>query len=594
MPPTQPSGPKLQSTLERNPRVAIQRGLRRLRWNCLRNAIQDKLAASRLRLAMVILFSLIFWGGLYFLFLDGFMFLNRQLIGRPLVEGLFGLFFTSLFVMLLFSTGIISYAGLFVSSEAAFLLSQPIPPDRVFAYKFQEAMFFSCWGFLLLGSPMMIAFGVACGAPWIFYPLALGYFVSFALLSGAIGALTSLWVTCYLPRRKREMLLFLAMVVVVALAWWGLRVRHNLHGPVLSQAWLNALARSLRLSNLPLLPSHWISTGLLAGATSGGGLESLFYLLVLQSNGLAAYLVCAASFRRLYRSAFSRVNSAAPARRRAKSWLPRLVDAALRPLPPTVRVLIVKDVRTFFRDPVQWTQVLIFLGLFALYSLNLGRMTYYTSSPYWRNMIGFFNLSVIGFLMAAFTSRFIFPLMSLEGQKLWILGLCPIPRGTILWGKFTFACGGALSVTLSLTLLSAAVLKLEPLLLALQLAVVVVLCFGVSGIAVGLGARFPDLREPDPSKIAAGFGGTLNLVASMLFIALVIVAMAMPCHLYSVTLSLAQQGAGLPVDRIVSGISLEQFRFWLGISIAATLAIGIAATIVPMRLGVRAFERMEY
>ena len=56
----------------------------------------------------------------------------------------------------------------------------------------------------------------------------------------------------------------------------------------------------------------------------------------------------------------------------------------------------------------------------------------------------------------------------------------------------------------------------------LQFGTLLILCFGVSGISVGLGARFPDMRETDPSKIAAGFGGTLNLVASLLFIFVVL------------------------------------------------------------------------
>lgn len=578
----------------RLPSPGIVVGLRRLRWNSLRNTIAHHLSASRLRLSLVAIFSLVFWAGLFFLFFDGFTFLNRQLVGRPLIEGLFGLFFTSLFVMLAFSTGIILYAGLFVSPEASFLLSRPIPPDRVFAFKFQEAMFFSCWGFLLLGSPLMIAYGVAGRAPFFFYPFALGFFVSFAILPGCVGGLLCLLITHFLPKRKSQVLLLIAILLPIAAVIWGLSVWQRLQGPALSQMWLNGLVRSLRLSSLPLLPSHWMSTGLLASATPGGAVEALFYLLVLLSNGLFAYLICAGSYRRLYRPAFQRVHANAPARRRPNAFLGSVVGWLLAPLPAPVRVLIVKDIRTFVRDPVQWTQVLIFLGLFILYFLNLGRMNYYTSSPYWRNMIGFFNLAVIGFLMAAFTSRFIFPLMSLEGQKLWILGLCPISRKTVLWGKFAFACGGALLVTATLTAVSAFMLNLDAMLIALQLVIVLILCFGVSGIAVGLGARFPELHEPDPSKIAAGFGGTLNLVASMLFIAVVIATLAVPCHLYSVTLTLEQTSLGVPFESLtVAGITLPQFRVWLGLSIAAAFVVGALATLVPMHLGVRAFRNME-
>ena len=58
----------------------------------------------------------------------------------------------------------------------------------------------------------------------------------------------------------------------------------------------------------------------------------------------------------------------------------------------------------------------------------------------------------------------------------------------------------------------------------------VALCSGLSAIAIGLGAMMPDLRESSPSKIAAGFGGTLNLVASALFIMVLVLLTAIPWH----------------------------------------------------------------
>ena len=75
------------------------------------------------------------------------------------------MFFLSLLVMLFFSTGIIIYTGLFQSREAAFLLTTPASTDRIFAYKFAEAIGFSSWGFFLLGSPMMVAYGITVEAP---------------------------------------------------------------------------------------------------------------------------------------------------------------------------------------------------------------------------------------------------------------------------------------------------------------------------------------------------------------------------------------------------------------------------------------------
>ena len=94
----------------------------------------------------------------------------------------------------------------------------------------------------------------------------------------------------------------------------------------------------------------------------------------------------------------------------------------------------------------------------------------------------------------------------------------------------------------------------------------------------------PNLKEDDPSKIAAGFGGTLNLLVSLVFICAIVTALAVPCHLYF--------AADNP-DFVGSPLSLEQFRFWLTIAIAASLVVGVVGTIVPLRIGIKAFQRME-
>ena len=87
------------------------------------------------------------------------------------MQFVFHLFFASLNVMLVFSSGIILYTGLYNSPETQYLLTLPVRPERIVLYKFQEAVFFSSWGFFLLASPIMIAYGIVAGAPWYYYLL---------------------------------------------------------------------------------------------------------------------------------------------------------------------------------------------------------------------------------------------------------------------------------------------------------------------------------------------------------------------------------------------------------------------------------------
>jgi ABC-2 type transport system permease protein len=129
-------------------------------------------------------------------------------------------------------------------------------------------------------------------------------------------------------------------------------------------------------------------------------------------------------------------------------------------------------------------------------------------------------------------------------------------------------------------------LGMSPVMIVLHLGMVAVLCMGLSGISVGLGARLPNLRETDPSKIAVGFGGTLNLLVSLVFIFAVVTALAVPCHLYFLGVE----------NRDTTGLALSHdgFRFWLTVAILVSLLIGAIGTIVPLRIGIKAFQQMEF
>jgi len=116
----------------------------------------------------------------------------------------------------------------------------------------------------------------------------------------------------------------------------------------------------------------------------------------------------------------------------------------------------------------------------------------------------------------------------------------------------------------------------------------VVLCLGLSGIAVGLGAWMPDLREPSPAKIAAGFGGTLCLVLSSLFIVAVVTVAAVPTYL---TMFSEVFGGKGPSPTGIFGWASGPLGTATSLLIVGVM--GAIATFVPLQLGLRAFRRLE-
>jgi len=49
-------------------------------------------------------------------------------------------------------------------------------------------------------------------------------------------------------------------------------------------------------------------------------------------------------------------------------------------------------------------------------------------------------------------------------------------------------------------------------------AVIGVMTFALNGLAVGLGVLYPNFKDANPAKIVSGFGGTLCLVVSSVYI----------------------------------------------------------------------------
>ena len=187
------------------------------------------------------------------------------------------------------------------------------------------------------------------------------------------------------------------------------------------------------------------------------------------------------------------------------------------------------------------------------------------------------NLAATCLTLATLTSRFVFPQLSLEGRRIWITGLLPMRRSLILWGKFLFAAVGTFVISATLIAASDVLLGLPLWMLGAHLVVVLCVCCGLNGLALGLGALYPHMGTDNPSKIVSSFGGTLNLICSICFIVLAITPVVVPMHLYMLGLWHA-----------------HQIAVWLPIALGLVIVVSAAVCLLPMIAGARAFSRMEF
>jgi ABC-2 type transport system permease protein len=571
---------------------------RRLRWRLLVNTTRTLMDGAPIRPLSILLCSLVVWLFIFSVSFEGFRFLQHDVrlpLGGDIVGTLFDVLFMLLGVLLIFSSGLVLYASLFGSQETAFLLSRPARDDRVFAFKFQGALAFSSWAFLLLGAPLLIAYGVVRGSPWGFYAFLPLFFLGFILLPGSLGGLACLLIVNFLPKRRKQVLAICGLAFVACLLVWGLEILRAARPENWGTESVNVLLDRFAFTRSRITPTHWVARGLRAAARGGpGDLEKTLYNLgLVWSNGLFLYLITAATSARLYRRGYNRLATGGDLRRKYGGlWMDRFLDASLPFVRPGTRLLIIKDFRTFRREPQQWAQIVIFSSLLTLYFTNIRRL--FPGQIDWvhQNGLSMLNVSTVSLLLCTYTGRFIYPMLSLEGRKFWILGLLPLKREQLLWGKFAFSTTMVLTIAGVLVLLSDLMLGMPAGVVLMHLLAVAVIAMGLSGLSVGLGAWMPNFRETDPSKIAVGFGGTLNLVAGLFFLVITLVLMVLPWHVFTgvAASSLIFRGKDPTL-----ALTLEPLQIAVIVAgVVVGLAVGVVAVLIPLRMGARALQRMEF
>ncbi len=553
--------------------------LARMKLDEMRNRVRSFGEHSRLKVAVVLFFAAGFWAGLYAIFSEGFRFLRQWPDLADLVmEYLLAVFFLSLTLMLVFSNGIIAYGSLYRSKESLFLLAAPLRYDEIFLYKFMESVVFSSWAFLFLGTPLMVAYGQFYGADWGYYAGTMLFFGAFIFIPAGVGAVIAVLIATFLPGRKRRLIgmgVGLGLIVAAWAAGSVLELKSVL--PSYSALWVKGIMDRFAFTQNPLLPSQWVTRAILALRRPDYAVAA-FYFLAVVANGLFFTWLGAVMCRRWYIQGWSASQSTTGGKRISvvpwqDRWLLPLFFFVRGPL----RTLVLKDVKTFLRDPVQWSQFLIFFGLLGVYFVNLRTLGYDIKGAFWKSVISFLNLGATSLTLSTFTSRFVFPQFSLEGRRFWVIGMIPMERNKILVGKFVTAFTGSLLVSEALIITSNLMLDIPLLLSVLHVITVAAICLGLSGLSVGLGAMFPNFAEDNPSKIVAGFGGTLNLVISLFFVTCVIILEAVPCHQYYAK----------------NTLTAESFQIWLSGSLLGIGGLCVLTCLVPMALGMRALNRLE-
>ena len=501
-------------------------------------------------------------------------------IGPLLAARLLGLGLLLFLGILLLSNLIASLSSFFLSRDLPAIRSTPVDWLSLYTARLLETTASSSWMVVLVLLPVIAAYARVYGGGPVFLAVVVASVVPFLLIPAAIGSALTLVLVRVFPARRARDILAVTGIAAAALLVFVLRALRpeRLVDPEAYRNLVDFLA-VLRAPVSPWLPSGWGAEAMMG--TLVGSFDP-FYLVLLWSTAAAAFVAGAALHCRLYPRCFTKAQEGNENRlRRHLGW--RWLEAVLAPLGTRRRELVLKDVRTFFRDTTQWSQLIILAVLVVVYVYNIQVLPLAAAEGMGRYIIRLLvllNLALTGFVLAAIAARFVFPMPSLEGRTLWLLLSSPVDAGTLLGSKFRVGVVPLTGLALALMLATGLLLDVPAGLFGLSLLAILGLGTAFTAQALAWGVLYPQFESENAAQIPTSLGGMLFMLGALATLGLVVVAQAWALRGYLLS--------GLPGRAAPRAALPEELLVGAGL----TAAICLAASVLPFRLAVRRLSRI--
>lgn len=554
------------------------------RYHAVRNRLARLGQGDGLKSAMLAVLGAAFWA---FLFIVAHRVLTYfrtvEGLGDLLALRLLSMVLLTFFSILAFSNVVTSLSTFYLSGELDILHSSPIRIEQIYRAKFIETLVDSSWMTLIYGLPVFIAYGVVFKAGAAYFAGLLLTIVPFLIIPAALGIIvTVLLVSAFPARRARDLLVLLGLLFFMVLYILFRMLRpEQLVDPDAFPTLVQYLT-AMRGPVSPLFPSSWASDALSPLLKPGTG-DAVFFLLMLWSTALAGIVIGEWVCGRAYYAGWSRSQEGKKARLSRSRAAGLFFRLAAFPFRGRMRAIVQKDIKLFFRDTSQWSQLFLLLALMIVYIYSFKLLPLERAAMptiFIQNLISFLNLGMVGFVTSAVAVRFVFPAVSLEGESFWIIRSSPLPLKDFLLAKFWSSVLPLLVLAEVLIVLSNVLLKVPALMMVIGVVTVALMTFGIAALGIGMGAVFPRFRYENAAQIPTGFGGIAYMIVTMLFIGLTVSLEAWPVYRIFLAHSI---GAGMGPGRI-AGVAL---------AFLAVIVLNVVTVILPLKIGLKRLLERE-
>jgi ABC-2 type transport system permease protein len=525
-----------------------------------------------------------FWAGTFAIFYRVLNYFQKiEGFGDILAYKLLSMALITFFSLLIFSSILTTLAKLYLSKDLSLVHAMPVSREKIFLSRWIESSMDSSWMVFIYSLPLFLSYGLIYKAGVSYYATVAVNILPFCLIASSLSALIVMAAAVVLPAgRIRSAFVFmgLLMFLLLILSFRLTRPERFVRPEAFTSLML--YLKSLESPASPLLPSTWFFDSLKASLS--GSLEGVFFHSALSwSFAITMIFITSWVSGAVYFKGLSKAQTASVRFFPSLGFWTLGYAFFLKFLPGPARAFTVKEIKTFFRDQTQWSQIFLMAALIVIYLYNFSVLPLDKSAiklEYLQNLISFLNMGLAAFVIAAVSARFVFPAVSHEGDAFWIVKSSPISIRTFLWIKFFVYFFPLVILSEILIIMTNIILHVTPFIMILSVLTIFFMVPGIIAMGIGLGATYPDFKSENPAQSVTSLGGITYMTLCIGFIGAVVVLEAGP--VYNVFMT------------DVLGFKPTPFQWiWLAASFTVVLFLCGLAVVVPMRMGEKNISQDE-
>jgi ABC-2 type transport system permease protein len=433
---------------------------------------------------------------------------------------------------------VVSYSTFFKTKEVDFLLTKPLSFTKIFLVKFFDNFFYSSSTLLLIISAVIASYTSYFGLPWYFIPFAVSFIIlPFMFIAGTLGAIILLLIMRVAATFgiKKVLVTLTTVYASATILFYYFSSPVNLVTRVFQYfPNINNYFGFLENPIVKLLPNHWVAESLY-WITTGKDYAAGWYIYLLIITSVLFFLFSMLIAKKWFYKTwlvFLNLSSELSVKKKNNSrvFFSFENNSSLK---PRREALIKRELLLFIREPSQWSHFIVMIFLISIFILSISSVDVIilkSYDVYLKTLVYLVIYLFNVFLIASLSIRFIFPLVSLEGETIWKVRSAPLNYKKLMLTRLfiyfsvIFVIGQVLNFVSNyqFSFLLATISQLNTAFVTITLV----------SLNFGMGAIFANYKERNPIRVASSQGASLTFLFTIIYLVFLIILLFAPVSNY--------------------------------------------------------------